>query len=112
MSARAGSEAPSVIVVTSTPHVARTRYIFAKCYPGEFTVVAAEQPDTLAEWAHAVRYQSIAFGKALVEPCPDAASTRLTCGTGPSALTRLMKRSETFGELAARAVLGLRWRWR
>ena len=71
-----GVEAPSVIIVTSTPHVARTRYIFAKCYPGEFTVVAAEQPDTLAEWAVQYAYQSVAFGKALVEPCPDAASTR------------------------------------
>ena len=30
-----GSGADSVIVVTSTPHVMRTRYIFGKCYPGE-----------------------------------------------------------------------------
>ena len=35
MSEQARAEAPSVIVVTTTPHVARTRYIFGKCYPGE-----------------------------------------------------------------------------
>ena len=36
-----------MIVVTTTPHVARTRYIFDKCYPGEFTVVAAGSPKRL-----------------------------------------------------------------
>lgn len=62
--------APSVIVVTSTPHVARTRYLFAKCYPGEVTVVSAEQPSSLSEWTSAYVYQSFAFLKAALESCP------------------------------------------
>lgn len=62
--------APSVIVVTSTPHVARTRYLFAKCYPGEVTVVSAEQPASLSEWTSAYVYQSFAFLKAALESCP------------------------------------------
>lgn len=62
--------APSVTVVTSTPHVARTRYLFAKCYPGEVTVVSAEQPSSLSEWTSAYVYQSFAFVKAALERCP------------------------------------------
>jgi hypothetical protein len=61
--------APSVIVVTSTPHVARTRYLFAKCYPGEVTVVPAERPSSLAEWTSQYVYQSFAFVKAALEGC-------------------------------------------
>ena len=64
------SAAPSVIVVTTTPHVARTRYIFAKCYPGEVTVVAAGQPATLSGWTWQYVYQSFAFVKAVLEACP------------------------------------------
>lgn len=65
-----GAQAPSVIIVTATPHVARTRYIFGKCYPGPFTVVAADRPMTLEDWTSQYVYQSVAFMKALVEPCP------------------------------------------
>jgi hypothetical protein len=61
--------APSVIVVTSTPHVARTRYLFAKCYPGEVTVVAAGQPASVSGWTSAYVYQSFAFVKAALERC-------------------------------------------
>ena len=68
-----GSGADSVIVVTSTPHVTRTRYIFDKCYPGEVTVVSAEQPGSLSAWASAYVYQSFAFVKAMLEPCADVA---------------------------------------
>lgn len=66
-----GAQAPSVIVVTSIPHVVRTRYLFAKCYPGEVTVIAAEQPDSLSGWTSQYAYQSAAFVKALVQPCPE-----------------------------------------
>ncbi|MGA1827811.1 hypothetical protein [Microbacterium sp.] len=66
----AAGAAPPVIVVTSTPLVARTRYIFAKCYPGEVTVVAAGQPATLSAWAYQYVYQSLAFVKAMLEACP------------------------------------------
>lgn len=63
-------EAPSLIVVTSTPHVARTRYLFGKCYPGEVAVVAAERPDSLRDWTTQYLYQTLSFVKAFVEPCP------------------------------------------
>lgn len=66
------AEAPSLIVITSTPHVARTRYIFAKCYPGDVKVVAAGRPESLAGWTSQYVYQSLAFVKAFVEPCPEA----------------------------------------
>ena len=65
-----GSPAPSVIVVTSTPHVSRTRYIFARCYPGDVSVVGVGQPESLSEWTIQYVYQSFAFVKALLEPCP------------------------------------------
>jgi len=68
-----GAEAPSVIIVTTAPHVARTRYIFGKCYPGRFSVVAAERPMTLEAWTSQYVYQSVAFIKALIEPCPEVA---------------------------------------
>jgi hypothetical protein len=66
--------APSLTIITSTPHVARTRYIFGKCYPGEFTVVAADQPGSVGGWAFQYVYQSLAFVKAGLETCPDAAA--------------------------------------
>jgi hypothetical protein len=65
-------EAPSLIVVTSTPHVARTRYIFGKCYPGPVSIVAVGRPASLEGWTFQYVYQSLAFVKALVEPCPSA----------------------------------------
>lgn len=65
-----GATAPSLIVVTQTAHVARTRYLFAKCYPGEVTVVAAGGPQSLSEWTSQYVYQSLAFVKAIVQPCP------------------------------------------
>lgn len=67
---------PSLIVITSTPHVARTRFIFEKCYPGEVAVVAAERPESLEAWTSQYLYQSLAFVKAVVEPCPDSADGR------------------------------------
>ena len=62
--------APSLIVVTQAAHVARTRYLFAKCYPGEVTVVAAGGPESLSEWTSQYVYQSLAFVKAMLERCP------------------------------------------
>ena len=69
-----GSGADSAIVITSTPHVTRTRYIFGKCYPGEVSVISAEQPDSLSAWTSQYMYQSFAFVKALLEPCPNGAA--------------------------------------
>ena len=59
------------IVITFTPHVARTRYIFAKCYPGEVTVVGVDEKLDLYEWAKQYIYQSTAFVKAWLTPCSD-----------------------------------------
>ncbi|SFR94582.1 Uncharacterized SAM-binding protein YcdF, DUF218 family [Microbacterium sp. cf046] len=73
--ARATGES-SVIVVTSVPHVARARYIFGKCYPGEFTVLAVGRPADAWQWAQQSAYQSAALAKALFEPCPVAADVR------------------------------------
>jgi hypothetical protein len=69
----ADGEAPSLIVLTSTPHVARTRYLFEKCYPGEVAVVAVGRPDSLEAWTSQYVYQSLAFVKAFAQPCPTAA---------------------------------------
>lgn len=73
-SASAAPDAPSVIVVTSTPHVARTRYWFSKCYPGRSTVVAAGEPATVVEWAYQYVYQSLAFVKAVFQSCAQTAA--------------------------------------
>jgi hypothetical protein len=60
------------IVLTFTPHVARTRYIFAKCSAGEVSVVAVDQHLDLAEWIYQFAYQTVAFAKAWLTPCADA----------------------------------------
>lgn len=58
------------VVLTFTPHVARTRYIFEKCYAGEVTVVAVDQNLQLTDWVYQYAYQSAAFVKAWATPCP------------------------------------------
>lgn len=57
------------IVITFTPHVARTRYIFDTCYPGEVTVVAVDPHLTPWEWVYQYAYQTGAFAKAILAPC-------------------------------------------
>ena len=59
----------STIVITFTPHVARTRYIFGTCYPGEVTVIAVDPHLTPWEWVYQYAYQTGAFVKAIVAPC-------------------------------------------
>jgi hypothetical protein len=63
-------EAGKTVVITFTPHVARTRYIFAKCYAGDVTVVGVDTDMTLFDWAYQYAYQSAAFVKAWFTPCP------------------------------------------
>lgn len=58
------------VVVTFTPHVARTRFIFAKCYAGDVTVVGVDTDLTLLDWVYEYAYQSAAFVKAWFSPCP------------------------------------------
>lgn len=57
------------IVITFTPHVARTRYIFEKCYPGEVTVVGIDERLTPWRWVEQYAYQTAAFVKAWATPC-------------------------------------------
>lgn len=58
------------VVITFTPHVARTRYIFAKCSAGDVTVVGVDTDMTLFDWAFQYAYQTAAFVKAWLTPCP------------------------------------------
>ncbi|UIN30080.1 YdcF family protein [Microbacterium binotii] len=65
-------EVKKVVVLTVTPHVARTRYIFARCAPEiDVEVVAVERDLPLLEWGRQFFYQTGAFIKALGTPCAD-----------------------------------------
>jgi uncharacterized SAM-binding protein YcdF (DUF218 family) len=61
--------AERVVVVTTTVHVARTRYVFDRCFAGRTTVLAAESETTLRSWAWQMTYQTAAFAKAWLTPC-------------------------------------------
>lgn len=61
-----------VVVVTFTPHVARTRYLFEKCYPGTVSVVGVDPSLSLGDWIYQYAYQSAAFVKAWLTPCDGA----------------------------------------
>lgn len=58
------------VILTFTPHVARTRYIFDKCYGGDVTVVGVDEHLSLLDWAYQYAYQTAAFVKAWATPCP------------------------------------------
>mgnify|MGYP001202549073 CR=1 FL=1 len=58
------------VVITFTPHVARTRYVFAKCYGGDVSVVGVDTDLSPLDWAYQYLYQSAAFVKAWLTPCP------------------------------------------
>ncbi len=58
------------VVITFTPHVARTRYIFEKCYAGDVTVVGVDTRMSVLDWVFQYAYQSAAFVKAWITPCP------------------------------------------
>lgn len=59
------------VVLTFTPHVARTRYILDKCYDGDAVVQAVAQRMTPLDWAGQYIYQTAAFVKAWLTPCAD-----------------------------------------
>lgn len=59
----------TAVVLTSTGHVSRARFVYAKCYPGEATVVAVASPASALDWVWVYAYQTAAFVKALVTPC-------------------------------------------
>jgi hypothetical protein len=67
------AEVSSAVVLTFTPHVARTRFIFARCAAPQVTVVAIDEHLGLRQWAYQYLYQTAAFAKALFVPCADAA---------------------------------------
>ncbi|WP_288452738.1 YdcF family protein [uncultured Microbacterium sp.] len=66
--------AQSVVVLTFTPHVARTRYIFGRCYAGDVTVVPVEERLDFGQWVYQYLYQSTAFVKAWLLPCAEPMS--------------------------------------
>lgn len=57
-----------IAVVTSTPHVARTRYLFDQCVPAEILIIDDRQDVDLVEWATQFVYQTAAFVKSFVAP--------------------------------------------
>jgi len=59
-----------VAVITFTPHVARTRYIFARCAPDiDVQVIGVDQHLTIGDWVYQFAYQTTAFVKAAATPC-------------------------------------------
>ena len=63
-------EVHKVAVITFTPHVARTRYIFARCAPDiDVQVIGVDQHLTIGDWIYQFAYQTTAFVKAAATPC-------------------------------------------
>lgn len=63
-------EVHKVVVLTVTPHVARTRYIFARCSPEiDVQVVPVDEHLSFEDWVHQFAYQTGAFVKAIATPC-------------------------------------------
>ncbi|GAA1510479.1 uncharacterized SAM-binding protein YcdF (DUF218 family) [Agromyces terreus] len=55
----------SVIVITRTPHIIRTRVLFDRCFDGDLAVLDSREPITLAGWMREYAYQTAAFAKVL-----------------------------------------------
>ncbi|WP_296664626.1 YdcF family protein [Demequina sp.] len=53
----------SVAVITTTPHITRTRVIMERCWDGEISYLDSGEPLGLAAWAYQYAYQSAAFVK-------------------------------------------------
>ncbi|MDY0830142.1 hypothetical protein SK224_13495 [Microbacterium sp. BG28] len=63
-------EVHKVAVITFTPHVARTRYIFARCAPDiDVQVIGVDEHLSIGDWAYQFAYQTTAFAKAAATPC-------------------------------------------
>lgn len=58
----------SVLVVTSTYHVARARFLFERCFAGEVLVADDGLEIDALQWVNQYLYQSAAFVKALLLP--------------------------------------------
>lgn len=57
----------TVIVVTSTSHVSRARFIIGKCFDGQLVMVATPSKLSLLGWAWIFVYHSAAYVKSLVQ---------------------------------------------
>jgi uncharacterized SAM-binding protein YcdF (DUF218 family) len=57
----------TVIVVTSTSHVSRARYILGKCFDGELVMVAPVSHLSVLSWAWIYAYHSAGYVKAVVQ---------------------------------------------
>jgi uncharacterized SAM-binding protein YcdF (DUF218 family) len=56
-----------IIVVTSTYHVSRARFVFRRCFAGTIEMVAARKGIGLAQWAYQYVYQSVGYIKAFTQ---------------------------------------------
>lgn len=57
----------TALVITSTPHVSRTRFVMSRCVPQGVQVVGRRTGLTLPDWAYQYAYQPAAWVKALVQ---------------------------------------------
>lgn len=58
------------VIITFAPQVMRARFIFAKCYKGDVSVISVDQHLTLRDWVYQYVYQTAGFLKAFIKPCP------------------------------------------
>ncbi|MCW2538305.1 MAG: hypothetical protein JWN95_30 [Frankiales bacterium] len=56
-----------VIVITSTYHISRARYIVGRCFDGAVEMVAAKHGIGLRTWAYQYVYQSVGYLKAFTQ---------------------------------------------
>ena len=63
------TDGESVIVLTYTPHVLRTRYIFGACADADVTVIPVDESLNLSRWIYNYAYQTAAFAKAWIVGC-------------------------------------------
>lgn len=58
-----------VVIITYTPHVARTRFIFERCFDGKTFVDPVRRSLSLTDWGYQYLYQTSGFVKAWVTGC-------------------------------------------
>ncbi|ANW68053.1 hypothetical protein BCA37_25530 [Mycobacterium sp. djl-10] len=57
----------SVVVVTSTPHVSRARYIIGKCFDGELIMIGTPARLSVVGWAWLYAYHSAGYIKSWLQ---------------------------------------------
>lgn len=58
----------SAMVITTTPHVARTRLLMDSCVPGHVTVIGRSTGLGVGDWIYQFWYQTAAFIKLALDP--------------------------------------------